>query len=279
MTLTTQPGGITLKLRLTALALAALIALGGGYYYAHHQQHNATTATVESATKTVDHLYRNPTHSLPATNLTSEKIARADKTLKQVPTTTLDENQRHQIKQAQTELNAAKQMLTVTTATQTPIAATKTYQESAQEALAAYQELQTAKPVFTQVYQQPVSQLANAKTAAEAVNQLQTAKEVTPKAISATEEAVAKVASPADSAFPETAASVVDSAKHKLTPAPGAKAPNAEQANASSQATASSTTASSTKAPTATSTSASATEVVSSASSATATSHSQPIQH
>ncbi|WP_461215601.1 hypothetical protein [Lacticaseibacillus sp. GG6-2] len=264
-----------MKLRLTALALAALIALGGGYYYNHHQQNDATTATVQSATGAVDHLYRNPTHSLPATDLTSQKIAHAKKSLKQVPTTALDASQRQQIKQAQTELDAAKQMLAVTTATQTPITATKTYQASAQEALTAYQKLQQAKPVFTQVYQQPVSELADAKTAAEAVTDLQTAKEVTPKAIFKTEEAVSKVAAPADSKFPETASSVVDSAKQKLT-TPPADQTDADQASSASQATSSSS--SSATAPdktTATSTSSSSATSASSASSTSESSSSK----
>ena len=206
-----------MKRHVITLVTIALLAAGAGYYHAHHQTTDTTVAIVHSATRAVDRLYRNENHSLPATNLDAAKIAHAKKILQQVPQKRLTATQRDQVAQANSELDDATQMLTVTAATQAPIAATTTYQHSAQKALAAYHQLQQRKPVFTQVYQQPVNELDDAKTAAEAVTTLQTAKAVTPSAIATTEAAVARVTPPADSDFPETASSVVNSAKQKLT--------------------------------------------------------------
>jgi hypothetical protein len=69
-------------------------------------------------------------------------------------------------------------MYSVTQATQTPIAPTTHYQQTAHSALTAYQQLQKAKPVFTQIYQQPVSNLGQAAKAVDALNELQSADQV-----------------------------------------------------------------------------------------------------
>lgn len=219
---------------LLALTAAVMLALGGGYYY-HRTQ--VTTTTVRQAKASVDTLYRNLTHTLPATDLNSARVAKAKQAVQAAAKQRLDAQQKKQLHQAQQEVAQADQMLTVVGATQAPIAPTTDYRQTAAAALSAYAQLETTEPVFTQVYQQPVTTLNSAATAVSALQKLQTAPKVTPKAITTAESAVNAVTNGDDSAFAAEAEAVVSAAKQKLTPESAATttdAPSETEAAASS---------------------------------------------
>ena len=176
------------KMIACTLPVASLIAV----VYSYHRS-IATTAAVRSAQTAVDTLYRNSAHTLPATDLTAKKLAHAKALLRKTQSANLSNHQKTQLQKANTELSAATQMYSVTHATKTPIAPTPDYQQTAKTALNAYQQLQKAKPVFTQIYQQPVANLNQAAKAVDALNDLQQANQVSKAAIKSAQDQVEQV--------------------------------------------------------------------------------------
>ncbi|MCI1986320.1 MAG: hypothetical protein LKJ69_06395 [Lactobacillus sp.] len=258
------------------LAATALLAVGGGYFY---HQSQVTTTTVQQAKASVDKLYRNSTHTLPATDLEQADVSAAKRVLQDAAKQPLDAQQKKQLQQAQKDVTNAKQMLAVVGATHEPIAPTKDYRKTATAALSAYAALQSTKPVFTQVYQQPVTTLNSAATAVSALQELQTSPKVTPKAITTAESAVQAVTKGADTAFAAEAETVVTAAKQKLdpaTPSDTETTPDASEETASSSSSSAANTATSATAPATTTTSSDvATTSSTSASVASATSSDQ----
>ncbi|WP_407894251.1 hypothetical protein [Lacticaseibacillus sp. N501-2] len=244
-----------LKIIALALGIISIAALGYGY----HQRSAQTTATVHSAQAAVDTLYRNSAHTLPATDLTEKKLAEAKALMRKTKSAQLSDNQKAQLQKANAELSAAAKMYSVTQATQASIAPTTSFQQTAESALSAYQELQHAKPVFTQIYQQPVSDLGQAAKAVDALNQLQQADQVSKAAIQSAQAQVEQVTAGQDTAFAAEAAQVVSDAEQKIdTPVNATNATTSEDhhtATNQTTSTATSQTQSTSQAPNSTSTS------------------------
>lgn len=204
-------------MRVKIIALTLTIAGIIGAIYNNHQRSADATAAVHSTQVAVDTLYRNSAHTLPAVNLTEKKLTEAKTLMRKTKTAQLSDTQKIQLQIANAELSAAAKMYSVTQATQTPIAPTTQYQQTAHSALNAYQQLQKAKPVFTQIYQQPVSDLGHAAKAVDALNQLQSADKVSTDAIKSAKAQVETVTDGQDTAFAAVAAQVVSDAEQKVT--------------------------------------------------------------
>lgn len=204
-------------MRWKIITLTVIVASLAAAVYGYHQRNCETTAAVQAAQGAVDTLYRNDAHTMPATNLTARKISSAKAVVQKTKTEALSGSQKVQLQKADAELSAASQMYTVTTATQAPVAPTPSYQHTAETAITAYHRLQTAKPVFTQVYQQPVSNLGQAAKAVSTLNDLQTAEEVSKAAITKAKTQVEQVTDGEDTAFAAEAAQVVSEAEQKVT--------------------------------------------------------------
>lgn len=198
--------------RIAWLALPIAVAVAGFSYY-HQVQETGTR--LRQADAAVDALYRNRTRALPAVHLTTKQITTAKNRLKALTKAPLTPHQAANFKTAQADLDSAAKMLQVTHATQAPVTTDNTYTQEAQAALAAYETLTTNKPLFTQVYQQPVTTLHDKAAAVDAVDALQAADTVTPEAIADTKDALAKVPV-ADPEFKAQAQAVVESATDKL---------------------------------------------------------------
>lgn len=203
-------------MRVKIIALTLVIAGGIAAIYNNHQRSAEATAAVHSTQVAVDTLYRNSAHTLPAVNLTEKKITAAKTLMRKTKATQLSSTQKTQLQQANAELSAAVKMYSVTQATQTPVAPTTHYQQTAHSALNAYRQLQKAKPVFTQIYQQPVTDLGHASKAVDALNQLQSADEVSKEAIKSAKAQVETVTDGQDTAFAAVAAQVVSDAEQKV---------------------------------------------------------------
>lgn len=233
-----------MRYRAAWLALPIAVAVAGFSYYQQLQQ---TDTQLRQADAAVDALYRNRTRALPAVHLTARKIIAAKHRLKALNKAPLTPHQAAHLKTAQADLDSATKMLEVTNATQAPVTTDNTYSQSAQAALSAYETLTADKPLFTQVYQQPVTTLHAKAEAADAVDALKTADPVTPEAIANTKDALAKVPNTADAAFEAQAQAVVASAADKLpeqTPAPSTATQPVETTSTSALQTSTNTTSS-----------------------------------
>ncbi|WP_164509971.1 hypothetical protein, partial [Lacticaseibacillus porcinae] len=228
-------------MRLKFIALTLGIASVAALIYGYHQRDAQATAAVHSAQVAVDTLYRNSAHTMPATDLSDKKIAQAKALMRKTHRTPLSDSQKAKLKKANTELSAAVQMYSVTQATQAPIAPTTSYQQTAESALNAYQHLQSAKPVFTQIYQQPVSNLGQAAKAVDALNQLQSATQVSKDDIKSAQAQVEQVTEGQDTAFAAEAAQVVSDAEQKIDASPSNNPATPYDETTSTSATTSST--------------------------------------
>lgn len=257
-----------MRVKIIALTLAVAGAIAAIYTY--HQRSAAADAAVHSTQVAVDTLYRNSAHTLPAVDLTEKKISEAKALMRKTKTASLSDTQKTQLQKATAELSAAAKMYSVTQATQTPIAPTTHYQQTAHSALTAYQQLQKAKPVFTQIYQQPVTDLSHAAKAVDALNELQSADQVSTDAINSAKAQVETVTDGQDTAFAAEAAQVVSDAEQKVSPSTSA---STSPATPYDESTSSSTTSSSASVDhNSTSTNATSSDSSSQAASATSTS-------
>lgn len=228
------------KIIALTLAIAGVVAV----IYNNHQRSAEATAAVHSTKVAVDTLYRNSAHTLPAVDLTEKKISAAKALMRKTKTAQLSDTQKTQLQKATAELSAAAKMYSVTQATQTPIAPTTHYQQTAHSALTAYQQLQKAKPVFTQIYQQPVTDLSHAAKAVDALNELQSADQVSTDAIKSAKAQVEQVTDGQDTAFAAEAAQVVSDAEQKVSPSTSTNTSPATPYDENTASTATSTSAS-----------------------------------